>query len=327
MSCKSIVVSGKLLQATQAGEPSNPCWTCSRSKGSVTNTSVLYTNLCLRVHGHSFTGTRPGDYPMLYLHSFPNASFWLWTTCTQSAMSYILVCHGVLLILLYTELTSRLILDIKADNIIFEFSDQSALSNFEQGELKAPSPRKEVRGRCIYTSRELGMPKRIGAPILCDLESAVDGGVEHTEDVQPNIYRAPEVILEAPWTYSIDIWNVGCMVWDLFEGCSLFTGQDPDLQTYRSRAHLAEMISLLGPPQPHLVARGRRGPEFFPNGEFAPGTVLEASSLEDRETFLTAGEKADFLRFMRRMLQWEPEKRGTAKSLAHDEWIVRQLKR
>lgn len=30
--------------------------------------------------------------------------------------------------------------------------------------------------------------------------------------IQPNIYRPPEVILKAPWTYSVDIWNVGCMV-------------------------------------------------------------------------------------------------------------------
>jgi hypothetical protein len=38
------------------------------------------------------------------------------------------------------------------------------------------------------------------------------GGIEHFEDIQPNIYCAPEVIMEVPWTYSVDIWNVGCMV-------------------------------------------------------------------------------------------------------------------
>jgi hypothetical protein len=34
----------------------------------------------------------------------------------------------------------------------------------------------------------------------------------HREFVQPNICRALEVILGIPWTYSIDIWNGGCMV-------------------------------------------------------------------------------------------------------------------
>ncbi|CAI7609709.1 unnamed protein product [Penicillium viridicatum] len=99
------------------------------------------------------------------------------------------------------------------------------------------------------------MPKNLGAPILCDFGSAVLGDEEQSEDIQPDIYRAPEVILQAPWSYSVDIWNVGCVclglrcqIWNLFEGESLFSGQDSEFQTYRSRAHLAEMIRLLGPP-------------------------------------------------------------------------------
>ncbi|KAI1157405.1 kinase-like domain-containing protein [Nemania serpens] len=138
--------------------------------------------------------------------------------------------------------------DIKADNIMFGIEDRSVSSDFEKKELSDPSPRKVLEDRTIYTSRELSMPKKVGAPILCDFGSAVCGDEEHREDVQPNVYRAPEVILEAPWTYKIDIWNAGCMVWDLFEGGHLFTGQDPEFHTYRSRAHLAEMIAFLGQP-------------------------------------------------------------------------------
>lgn len=59
------------------------------------------------------------------------------------------------------------------------------------------------------------MPKRLGAPVLCDFGSAVPGDQIHREDIQPGIYRAPEVILEAPWSYGVDIWNAGCMVRDL----------------------------------------------------------------------------------------------------------------
>lgn len=144
----------------------------------------------------------------------------------------------------------------------------------------------------IYVSSELGRPTEWGSPVLCDFGSAVLGSVEHTEDVQPNIYRAPEVILEAPWGYSVDVWNVGCMVsrsallflcidlrkpkfdrltmsnqiaqiWDLFEGESLFSGLDGHENAYRSRAHLAEMVSLLGPPPPNLLARATASSRFF----------------------------------------------------------------
>jgi len=69
-----------------------------------------------------------------------------------------------------------------------------------------------VDQRIVYASRTLRTPKEYRAPILCDFGSAVSGEGENSEDIQPNIYRAPEVILEASWTYSVDIWNVGCMV-------------------------------------------------------------------------------------------------------------------
>lgn len=108
----------------------------------------------------------------------------------------------------YTDLTS----DIKADNIIFGFEDNSVFEDYENRELQDPSPQKETEGRTIYISRQLRVPENVGAPVLCDFGSAVSGDGEHVEDVQPDIYRAPEVILEAPWTYSIDIWNTGCMV-------------------------------------------------------------------------------------------------------------------
>lgn len=103
--------------------------------------------------------------------------------------------------------------DIKEANILLP-ADSSVLTQFENQELEEPSPKKEVDGGVIYLSREMGTPKSFGAPVLCDFGSAVplDDGLEHREDIQPDVYRSPEVILDIPWTYSVDIWNVGCMV-------------------------------------------------------------------------------------------------------------------
>ncbi|EMF11482.1 kinase-like protein [Sphaerulina musiva SO2202] len=222
--------------------------------------------------------------------------------------------------------------DIKEANILLG-ADKSVLVQFEKDELMEPSPKKELDDGVVYVSRELGIPKEFGEPMLCDFGSAVplDDGIEHREDIQPDVYRSPEVILEIPWTYSVDIWNVGCMVWDAFEGEHLFTGQDPLENKYRGRAHLAEMIALLGPPPPSLLARAKLRDKFFSDqGEFSVGIPLPASrSLEERETTLRATEdnneedRASFLRFMRKMLQWEPEQRSSARDLAEDEWILR----
>lgn len=96
---------------------------------------------------------------------------------------------------------------------MFGARDESVFTEFEQAEINSPSPRKEdADGRFIYLTRELRMPKAWGATILCDFGSAVLGDERHTENVQPKFYRAPEVILEAPWSYNIDIWNLGCVV-------------------------------------------------------------------------------------------------------------------
>ncbi|CAI7673921.1 unnamed protein product [Penicillium palitans] len=253
--------------------------------------------------------------------------------------------HRLFLALNYLHTECKIIhTDIKADNIMFGIDDDSVFSDFENNELQNPCPRKEVDGRIIYTSRELRMPKILGAPILCDFGSAVMGDEQHLEDIQPDIYRAPEVILQVSWSYSVDIWNVGCVVrepillmhkflgllsqiWNLYEGGSLFSGQDPEYHTYRSRAHLAEMIRLLGPPPPSFLARGNLTQKFFTEkGDLcARELVGEHTPLEQRETSLEGEEKEMFLRLVQKMLQWEPEKRSSAIELEQDEWVQAEL--
>nr|POE77426.1 serine/threonine-protein kinase srpk [Quercus suber] len=207
--------------------------------------------------------------------------------------------------------------DIKEANILLG-ADSSVLTEIEHEELREPSPSKEIDGGIVYLSRKMGTLRAFGAPVLCDFGSAVplDDGREHCEDIQPDIYRSPEVILDIPWTYSVDIWNVGCE--------HLFTGRNPELGVYRGRAHLAEMIALLGPPPPHLLARANLARKFF-SEEGIP--VPCPRTLEDRETSLRGEEsktdRESFLRFMRKMLQWEPEQRSCARDLAEDEWILR----
>ncbi|KAG6024346.1 hypothetical protein E4U19_003845 [Claviceps sp. Clav32 group G5] len=218
--------------------------------------------------------------------------------------------------------------DIQEGNLLFS-ADKSVLSAFEQEELDNPSPRKELDGKVVYQSRELGQGDNISRLVLSDFGSSMrlDDGIEHMEDIQPDVYRAPEVILQIPWTYSVDIWNAGCLIWDCFQGGHLFTGREPEFETYRSRAHLAEIIALLGPPPPSLLARANLRSKFFSDtGNFRAGISLpEPRTLEQREKFLKGEDKECFLRLMRKMLQWEPEKRSSAKELLKDEWILKHL--
>ncbi|RKK83764.1 hypothetical protein BFJ69_g2501 [Fusarium oxysporum] len=160
--------------------------------------------------------------------------------------------------------------------------------------------------------------------VLCDFGSAVPGDVEHCEDIQPDIYRAPEVILQAPWSYKVDIWNAGCMIWDIFEGRHMFTGHDPEFQKYRSRAHLAEIIALLGQPPSEVLQAGKASHKFFTDtGDFRNEIdIPERASLAQQEISLGGERKEMFLAMMNRMLQWDPAQRSSAKELAEDPWIM-----
>ncbi|KAI0874585.1 serine threonine protein kinase, CMGC group [Hypoxylon argillaceum] len=225
------------------------------------------------------------------------------------------VLHRLFLALDFLHTECQIIhTDIKADNIMFGIDDDSVFTAFEKQELLDPSPRKEIdNNRLIYLSRELRMPKKWGAPVLCDFGSAVAGDEEHFEDVQPDVYRAPE--------------NAGCMVWDLFEGGHLFTGHDPEHQAYRSRAHLAEIAGLLGKPPQELLDLGKSSHKIFHDtGDFYPDIPLPASvPFEQRETNLEGEDQELFLAMMRRILQWQPADRSTAKTIADDKWIRRHM--
>lgn len=95
-------------------------------------------------------------------------------------------------------------------NILLGITDDSILAEYEKTELEDPRPRKIAGDRVIYESRPLR--PSFGDPVLCDLSEARFGCEEHTDDVMPDIYRAPEIILGMKWDYKIDIWNVGVMV-------------------------------------------------------------------------------------------------------------------
>ncbi|TGO73333.1 hypothetical protein BELL_0370g00090 [Botrytis elliptica] len=213
--------------------------------------------------------------------------------------------------------------DIKADNILSEIEDESILDAFTEAEMNSPSPRKVIDGVTVYASRKFDIPRVFGDSVLSDFGSAVRGDVKRNHGAGPQIYRAPEVMIKSPWSYPIDIWNVGAMIWDLFEGRHMFHGEDSDGKGYSTRAHLAEVIGMLGSPPMDFLDRGLRTPEFFDKqGKWiAEMPVAKDKELEKMEVRLQGRNQEMFLSMMRGMLQWRPEDRRSARQLADDPWI------
>ena len=100
---------------------------------------------------------------------------------------------------------------------MLSLEDITMLADFAKAEGKHPSPRKKVdESRTIYKSRRFRRPaggKGYGLPILCDFGEAQTGKTHESGPfVQPNIYRAPEIIFEMPWGSAVDIWNLAGLV-------------------------------------------------------------------------------------------------------------------
>ncbi|GLA41090.1 hypothetical protein AnigIFM63309_008936 [Aspergillus niger] len=113
------------------------------------------------------------------------------------------------------------------------------------------------------------------------------------------------------------------MIWDLFEGKHMFYGEDPDGKGYSTRAHLAEVIGLLGHPPLDLLQRGKRSHEFFTeDGQWKQDIAIpHTGGLQSSEEYLEGSNKEEFVNFMRGMLQWRPENRKTAEQLLRDPWL------
>lgn len=104
--------------------------------------------------------------------------------------------------------------DLKPDNVMVKIEDPSILERDARDEYDHPLPQKHVDGRVIYLSRNnYGHPAvATGIIQITDFDLAVFGDARHTGCIQAEVYRAPEVVLDAGYSYSADIWSLGVMV-------------------------------------------------------------------------------------------------------------------
>ncbi|KKZ60947.1 hypothetical protein EMCG_04420 [[Emmonsia] crescens] len=234
--------------------------------------------------------------------------------------------------------------DLKLGNILMSFENENILTDFVNRQQPMQCKVDNERGRTIYRchndfgaidGREIKnmVPKiaDFGLATRLDKPSTRNGMVGEQlgiYPIQPDYYRAPEVILGCGWDFKADIWNFGVLVHNT-------NGQ------YDAKSHLAEMIALLGPPPGVLLAKSKAmsehnwpqpvtndsgalcnnaqeffgGPFFNAEGKFCYNELIPSRCLEDTAPFLEENDREAFLSFVRDMLAWLPEKRKTAREL------------
>ncbi|CAD7698677.1 unnamed protein product [Ostreobium quekettii] len=100
---------------------------------------------------------------------------------------------------------------------------------------------------------------------ICDFGSAMaSGDAEVTPYLVSRFYRAPEIILGLRYDYPMDLWSVGCVVYELFTGKILFPGKS-------NNEMLKLMMDVKGPFPKKKLKKGRFHEEHFesdPNMSF-----------------------------------------------------------
>lgn len=141
---------------------------------------------------------------------------------------------------------------------------------------------------------------------------------------QSRAYRAPEVILGATYSQKVDLWSLGCILAELYTGEVLF--RNKSVATL-----LARMVSIRGPFDSELLARGADSHKYFTKEGF-PFEMEEMSGalvvLRPKRTCLRRrlGEcDDDFVNFLEQLLRVNPDARPTALEALEHPWIRKSL--
>ncbi|XP_076173500.1 CDC like kinase darkener of apricot isoform X2 [Ptiloglossa arizonensis] len=186
--------------------------------------------------------------------------------------------------------------DLKPENILFVDSDYEKIYNNKK--------RKEIK-RIKRTDIR-----------LIDFGSATFDHEHHSTIVSTRHYRAPEVILELGWSQPCDVWSIGCILFELYLGITLF-------QTHDNREHLAMMERILG-TIPHRMARKTKT-KYFYHGKLdwdeksSAGRYVRDNCKPLHRCMLSDDEEhRQLFDLIQKMLEYEPAQRIVLKdALAH----------
>ncbi|CAI6091208.1 unnamed protein product, partial [Clonostachys chloroleuca] len=232
--------------------------------------------------------------------------------------------------------------DLKPDNIMIKIEDPSIFEEHALNEFHRPLPQKHRGDRVIYLSRNNYGPLKRPTGIIQLMDFDLSDGYT-IELSKLRFFRAPGVILDAGYTSSADIWSLGVLLRDLFErNCPIdpHTPEKPD--EYDEAVHLAQITSVLGYPPGSLVSSWRRSSMFYDDNSKVhlhhlnqnarvtsidpviprnPQPLSHNIGFEGSINQIKGEEKTRFIGFVKRMIEWKPEERSTAKELLGDTWL------
>jgi CDC-like kinase len=154
---------------------------------------------------------------------------------------------------------------------------------------------------------------------LIDFGSATFNDEHHSTVVSTRHYRAPEVILELGWAQPCDVWSIGCIIYELLQGMTLF-------QTHDNKEHLAMMERILGPLPYRMIKKSRKTKYFYRGrldwddrssaGKYVreschPLKKMLSSSSSSSSAIVGGEQQRQLYDLVAKMLEYDPDRRIT----------------
>jgi serine/threonine-protein kinase SRPK3 len=105
---------------------------------------------------------------------------------------------------------------------------------------------------------------------LADFGSCIYKNNLSLKGIQTRYYRAPEVILKYQYDEKVDIWSVGCLIYELLTGEILFNPKKKK-NLSRDRSHVIDIISTLGKIPDKILNKSKKKKVFFKNNGLIKG--------------------------------------------------------
>lgn len=150
---------------------------------------------------------------------------------------------------------------------------------------------------------------------------------KNQDTIYTRIYRPPENIINDYYDTKSEIWVVGCILYELLNGCSLFdmsnfAGSDIE----KDRYHLTQMYSVLGKMHNEIVLESEYANNLFDN----KGRILKNKEIETRlirnelqERIKIEDDELDLIEdLLYKMLEYDVNKRLSAKELLDHKWFI-----